>query len=70
MTYLKDQLYHANWIIFFLIVGFSFFLGKMNMKKEVKKIHKDIDIEIAFLRTMLKTIFDRVETIKKQIEKK
>jgi membrane-bound acyltransferase YfiQ involved in biofilm formation len=40
--YLYDQLYHANWIIFFLIVGFSFMLGKMNMRKELDKIHTQI----------------------------
>ena len=42
VEYLTDQFYHANWIIFFLIVIFNYQLGKKNMSKEVRKIHDQI----------------------------
>ena len=60
MNYIKSQLYHFNILSFILICVFVIVIGKMNMKKELKKIHKDIEFEISLLKSQLVTIFNRV----------
>jgi hypothetical protein len=44
--YLTHQLYNFNILAFVLICLFVVLLGKANMKKEIKKVHEDIENEV------------------------
>lgn len=61
MKWVHSQLYHFNIPSFILICIFVIVLGKMNMKKEVKKIHCDLELEIARVKNGLDAIYKRLD---------